>query len=532
MTFDSRSSGPNRQPITVAEIVLDNPLSISGIERHCDTDNPFGEDFSSSLFKVDWNPTKITSARGLGYRGTVKVIFSDFRHGDKGTYFGKLKALNPFYLDRKIKIHTGFLDLDGSFNWSNMKEHLYFIKKIELNDKDQFIVTAKDPLTLLDRDQALAPTKTSASLSGALTDSYTGTLTISSNDGFDSVGGYAVIEDEIIKYTGVSGSTDITGVTRGILGSTAAAHSSGEEIRNCFGFENLNCVDVIRDLIEDFTDIDHANYIDDTAWNTERDTYLSAETISGIVTEPTPVKEIVKKISEQTWLDLWWSDEDQKIKLQSIGPTITEIASLNHRENILNKGHKIKENIEKAVTQIWYYYDKIDHLGSDDPNNFSSLYVKEDLNLEGSSGHGTQKIKKIFASFVPSGGAGTASKVCSRIIASSGRGDRYVDFMVDAKDSSIKTGDTISVESDLEQDANGDPVSSIYRVISKEQVSRTVYKYSAMATGQVEGATYGIIGPNTLVDYTLESQANKDNYGFITGSDGKMSNGDEGYLIL
>jgi hypothetical protein len=52
---------------------------------------------------------------------------------------------------------------------------------------------------------------------------------------------YAKIEDEWISYTGVDGATnDLTGVTRGVLGSTAAAHAAGKSI--LFPAQMLNCL--------------------------------------------------------------------------------------------------------------------------------------------------------------------------------------------------------------------------------------------------------------------------------------------------
>ena len=41
---------------------------------------------------------------------------------------------------------------------------------------------------------------------------------------------YIRIEDEIIEYTGITGNT-LTGLTRGVYGTTAAAHTSGKQVR-------------------------------------------------------------------------------------------------------------------------------------------------------------------------------------------------------------------------------------------------------------------------------------------------------------
>lgn len=67
-------------------------------------------------------------------------------------------------------------------------------------------------------------------LNGALNNSDT-TINVVDTTGFPTAG-YAVIETEIITYTGKTSST-LTGVTRGVDGSAAASHSSGSAV-SCF----------------------------------------------------------------------------------------------------------------------------------------------------------------------------------------------------------------------------------------------------------------------------------------------------------
>lgn len=65
-------------------------------------------------------------------------------------------------------------------------------------------------------------------LDGALTAAAT-SITVADNSGFSPTG-RIIIEDEIISYTGLSGTTQFVGCVRGEEGTTAAAHSSGETV--------------------------------------------------------------------------------------------------------------------------------------------------------------------------------------------------------------------------------------------------------------------------------------------------------------
>lgn len=69
-------------------------------------------------------------------------------------------------------------------------------------------------------------------LNGSINNSVT-TITLTSATGFPTSGTIAV-NGELIDYTGVSGS-DLTGCTRGVRGTSAASHTSGDTVRLAIG---------------------------------------------------------------------------------------------------------------------------------------------------------------------------------------------------------------------------------------------------------------------------------------------------------
>lgn len=102
----------------------------------------------------------------------------------------------------------------------------------------------------------------STSLNGAITDSDT-SMTLTSVTGLDTAGGILAIDRvnaggtptssqrEFVSYTGITTLT-LTGLTRGLAGSTAQAHSSGAVV------EALWSVTHVIDLI-DFLEVSHAS---------------------------------------------------------------------------------------------------------------------------------------------------------------------------------------------------------------------------------------------------------------------------------
>jgi len=75
----------------------------------------------------------------------------------------------------------------------------------------------------------------SDTLNGALLNDSAGTggsgtsITLDSTSNFSSSGGTILIDSELITYTGIS-SNDLTGITRGALGTATAAHSDGTQV--------------------------------------------------------------------------------------------------------------------------------------------------------------------------------------------------------------------------------------------------------------------------------------------------------------
>lgn len=536
MTHASEKAKLARQPMTIVKLELDTTISTGGAEYHCTGRSPLGVLMYSSIPENGYNPTptRLDVGSGLGYRGYVNVTMLDFPFGTAGTYFGRLLANNPYYLDRKLKVYTGFYD-GVTFDWANFKEHLYFIKKIDGPDaKGKVTIQAADPLTLLDEDQALIPETPNAKLAASLTSSATGTINIGSNTGFSASGGIAKIDSEYIAYSGVSGGTSIVVTARGQFGSTSEAHDADAPVGACYSYTAQNVVNVIRTLIETFSPLDDASYIPDTDWDYQRDTYLIGDSVTGVIDPGTPIKDEIESLCEQCWIACWWDDEAQQVKLKAVGPTIAAAATLNKDEHILAVGENVQRNPTKAVTEVWVYFGRINHAeGESDPSNYSDLYVTPDA--DATTGHGKAKIKKIFAKNIPASGTSTVNKLSTRILAQNKQGEVLYTFQLDVKDSDLITGDEVMVKTDRIQGVDGIPTENSFLVIERDMIKPTVLQYKAVKTGFLSGNNYRLIAPNTMsaVTYATATTGQRANYGFIADTTTvEFSNGDTAHAIL
>lgn len=494
----------------------------------CDGEPPTDQYYYACVNNIDWIPSRATIDGGLGYFGEIVLTCKDFNTGSAGTFFGKMLASNTYYLNRLLDIYVGYYERGDTFSLTNFQKRTYFLKRIDGPDQNGNVkIYASDIISRLKESEV--PAATNGHLSVSITDSTTGTINITDNTGFSASGGYAIIDDEIVSYTGVSGSDSITGVVRAQGGTDAEAHDADAPARNIYTNLATNVVDVIRDLVEDFTDIDHATYLPDADWNTQRDNYLASEDVDLWVIEPTPVSEVIDKLAEDYFINVWWDDANQEIKLKANGPQLQSIVTWTDDANLLNTKITVKRDQKKVITSILYFFGKINQAEGDDAKNFDSVYVNTRTSIE--TALGEERIKKIYSYGVPSSGTGTASKVSGRLIDQNEVPIELTCF-VDAKDSAVDIGDAVTIETDLIQDANGARLSTIMRVIEKAQRSGDRYYYKLIKTGQEVIDRYGAIGPNTLGEYTAASDIQKSNYAFISDNDPDLSNGDDPYLIL
>ena len=524
MAFLDDAKKGGRIALTIVEIGLDNKLSPSGVEHHCDGQVPWGQRFFASVSAIDFAPTKLVFFDGLSHVGQVSISFQDFNYG-AGDYFARLFSMNPFYFNREIKIHTGYVQ-DG-FNFANFRTRLYFIKKMDYDwESRRLKITAKDLFSKVDERGLTFPEEKRGKLKADLPifagDSLASNSVYFPDDILASgTDGYYAIDKEIILIAS-------NVVSRGQKGTVAAEHKIDVLMRKIIVFNDRNPIDALYDILA--TSAGLSAHIDQNDWNYIRDTYTLGDYLNGTISNPLSIKAITKKICEQFALNIWWDDELQKLKIQAIGYSLSEPKKINWQENILNTGHSYSVDIQKAVTQTWFYYDKIDFTKGDSSENYGALYVYYDGNLEGEAGHRTTIIRKLYSDLVGAGGLGVAVKTTSRIMARHKEGYQEITFRLDAKDTGLNVGDAVEITTVIIQDANGNPLLRNFEVIEKEQISDTVWQYKASYAGKT--LTARLITPNNMGNYAAESAENKLKYMFISNNSGLMGDGSEGGTIV
>lgn len=501
---------------------------------------------------ISRKPTKIEPYKGMPLIGSRSISLLDFTHHDRGmdpyyatrtsapqgTYWGRWLARNKYWIGRSARVIDGYLTDDGELV---TRSHYYVIEKFEGPNKSGVRITVKDPLKLADGDRANIPVKTTGAVAnvGGISDSAT-SVTVSTDTGTEyatyrgaavsaSNPGYIRINDEYIKYESVTTDT-LGGLTRGQWGTTAAAHSEGDDVQKCWHCENENVVDLIEEIWQDFTELDTASYIPSADWAAEKANWLSSTVFTGILGEPESVRKVLEEMCRDAMINVWWNDEDQEVKLKSIIPDDLNTATVNYTDaqHLIRDSVSVKQLPDKRVSRVYVFYKPTDWTNIEQ-DDMAYAYAQVDATGEDADHYGQSRIMKIVSRWIPS--IGLATQLAGRTLARLKDDPIQIEFTVHAKDDDLKVGESKTISTERLQDVDGAALPTRIQILERQPtVAGAQVKY--LAQNLVFAGRYAFIAPDGTPDYSSATDEQKAAYGFISEADGTFSDGTEAYKIL
>lgn len=509
---------------------------------------PIGVNVFPVLESISLTSTKI-DLKGFSKRATVTIVLKDFAYHDigidpyvsnrsfdpmkQGTFWGRFKARNKYLNNRKLVLKSGYIDLDNpdpTFT-TNFQERLYYIDRIEGPDDSGTVkIYAKDILKFTEDKNAKIPKPSSGKIPfGSSVDSTQITIPVQNISEYSS-SGYVRIDDEILKYTGKT-ATELTGISRGQFNTLAANHDEDTKVQQCVYYEDETVSDILYDMLVNYTTID-SSFIPKADWDEIMGIWLAGYLFTRLLSVPESVFNVLQELFENAQIFVWWDEIDKEIKLKPIAlPLPGEQINLYTDNDLLKDSIIVKENIKERASQVridYFLNNQIDDTSKTE--NYKYAFIRVDTDAESSSEWAAPAYKDIKGMWIRN--AGIANEITGRMLYRLADVPLEVDIKLDAKDANIKVGDFVRILTNNIQDINGAADLKLFIVIEeKESVQGSVYNYKLMEY-KIPKGRYGLIGANTLLDYTAESVANTNKYAFICGNDGKMSNGDDGYVIV
>lgn len=506
------------------------------------------------VLDVSTAPTELNPGGGrrdsgpLGKRASVAITMQDAPHSDlgvdpylaerdydpleRGTFWAKWLARNPYYNNRKIRVYEGYADQ----TLEEMVRREYLIDKIDGPDSNGRVkITAKDVLKLADNDKAQAPKASTGELALDVSDEDGQTFRITGGQVTDyPAPGTVRVNDEVIRYAGVSlagnGDFVLTGVVRASDGTQMQSHDAGDRVQYCLRYVNVRPDVMARQWLIQYGDVP-ASYFDVAQWNDEGQIWLSQFALTGLITEPTGVTDLLSEITEQCLFFIWWDERVQKIKMQAIKPVDDDAAvpRLNDEQNILAGSASLTVDPSARVSQVWVYWDQRDPTKRlDEEGNYRRIRVRADLAAESDIQYGEQRIKKIFSRWLTS--HGQAISVSTRLLFRYRNNPRKISVEVDAKDRQYWTGAIMDVSHRNLVDSTGAPLYHRFQIISAEETvpgHKVEYELEIYEYGV--GFRFGRWMQESAPDY--DDASTQERRGGMWWADGEGEiNGDPGYV--
>jgi len=486
----------------------------------------------------------------FGVTGTVTVSMADFVWDDTwGDYYKAARGTLPTrtfwttWLARnrlppqmELVIYEGYVG-DAL---AAMRQRIYLVDGIDGPSDGAITIKGSDPLRKARGKTALFPPADAGRLYEAITASATAMTIAATEEAFVSdVHGLTTrrairIGNEIIEYTGYtalgSGLYSLSGVSRAIGGTVAAAAQAGAKVTRCGHFQGVVLADVAKYLLTDYTPIPDA-YIDTAGWATETETWLSIGALADVwIPEATAVEDLLGELCQQGQFMVYWDEWASLIRMKAVAPPTDTVVHLTDDNAIIADSAQVSAEPDARLTRIAVYYDPAawTDISKAGCRSFS-LEVHGDEEQEKAGGEPRQR--EIVARWVST--ESQAVKIIGRTFLRALTSPRILNMVLDAKDGPVVTvGSIVDVTTRALTDVDGNPTQTRWEIISSSPGKPG-------QTYQVEAQDYGLSGKrycrmmaaSATADYASATATEKETGGYMAAADGTMSDGSEGYRI-
>jgi hypothetical protein len=428
-------------------------------------------------------------------------------------------------LGREVTLKGGFRELDYS-DYATLGVGIIEGVRNASDLGSGYEVSFRDFRTLENRSVFEVATTT---LSAPATDSDV-TLSLTQTT-FLMAAGYLVLgTGEIVQYTGKT-STTVTGVTRGALGTTAAAQDAGSSV-----VEMIRLTGHILDVAQAvMTDTDKAGMSIDVS-RIDTAAFTAAKALLG---DCDVDFRIVSRQNGKQWLEEQifkpiagypLTTADGKISIRLFRqPTAAEVAgTLAEAENVVEFS-SFEESPDDLINVVTFRYDY---------NSTAQVYdtsVEAATSAASIAQYGRRELV-ILSHGLRTGGLGVADFITTRaeeILRRYKSGSARVNVTTFLNRHLINVGDIIQATSKkLPNKFRGTKgiTGSLMEIINAQvDYAKGKVTFALQATGFK--STVPLIGPNTLPVWTLATDQQRELYGYVVNAAGLHSDGVEGKVI-
>lgn len=512
---------------------------------------PFLESVSQITATVNIAGTDDTMGP-LGRRATVKVKlrdgpFNDFgldpyqaeritgaaqwsgegyRPGDRGTFFGKLRARWPHYTGRPLRILEGYLE-GGAFV---LEQTRYYVLTDWTGPDERGAVQleGKDPLAALCDDGAVFPAVSPGVLAASIDETATGANLSAAGVGNLKypAAGRCKIGSELIDYTRAG--DVLTFTARGVAGTSAASHDAGDTVQHVEVVNGERIDDFAARVARAFLPAELVPLA--TKWAPEVSRWMpSVRLTTNLV--PTRADKILGSLAV-LGVSIFWDDVAQDLALRPNRPPDGDTVYTLTGANAI-KAAKVQDRNGDRLTNVYFWSVQIDTTkGSDDKSNYKRVMDFGSLEAMDARAYGDTRARHVFCRWFDGGADPVIRALGVRLLSRFVNGARRLVLTVDCKDRAIPLAAVVEVTTNLIQDETGAPLSGKWQVISREPTGPGGDVEYILQAYQFAGR-YGYATESTRPSYSASSAVQRAR-GFYACNSAtlQMSNGDEPYRAI
>lgn len=530
-----------------------------------------------TLSKVDTAATILTPGQGLGVRASVNCsivdhpwtdIFTDpyladrtYNPENQGTFWGRFLARNKYYLNRVLKVVTGFYEDDGeTVDLASCYTRTYLISKISGPGANGGVtIEAKDPLKLADGEKRQWPVASQAKLVATLT---VGVFTFDVIDpafqlsymlvpGTLALQPYIRIDSEILKVTSAAslgpGLIQLT-VSRGTAGipsfynvslNLAAQHEAGVVVQVCRLYDAVPVQTAVYELLRSGAALDAA-YLPVADWTTAMAGL--GWTFSALLEGPTPVKDLLAEITRLGVL-IWWDDRSAAVQMKPLRFQETLVPEIRDDNAIIAESVKVTDDVSKLATESWIYFGEATPVGNRKLlQSYRALNIAIDTDAESPNAYGSPQILEVRTRWIPLSNPAMAASINATNIRQYNTVRKAITFRLDPKDDLFYIGDVIGISTRYVQNDEGEAESRNYLIVEAKEVMGDGLSYTYVATEQFSFSRVGVIThpngdgseppPGPPPDYSAASIAEKNQWAYISRNTADFADGTTAYQIV
>lgn len=455
--FNTR--GPCQDPANYDPVV---PLTL----RFCKSQSFLPDDFyyiptlqQVTIGAGSINPIGVgANSSALGTRGGLSATLKDGPHTDKfvdpylanrmsrdagyiaterGTFWTKWRARNPYYVGREIRHCIGRV-VGGVV--TEVVKRTYFITEINgPNQAGDVTISARDLLSMVANEKAKAPFASNGKLLNDVDDSeLVWTLDpVGIGDEEYPASGVVRKGSELCTFTRVG---DVLTVVRARFNTTPEGSEAGAVVQLCLQYDSVEPMTPFLDFLNVYAGVP-MTYLNTAQWLQEQTDYMPRR-YSALITEPTGILDLINEMSYQMYFYPVWDDRNAQLKVRAIRPAQGDpIYELDDFANFNADSVSFRDLVDQQITQAWIFFGIINPAGNvNDQKNYA---VREIIATDEGSEHKgrVEKIKQLFCRWISATNGAAAIDLGNKIVARYRRAPRQVTFSLSRKDSVLWLGD-------------------------------------------------------------------------------------------